>query len=132
MEAPSPRHTRTRQTSTSRLPIRRYFEDPDTIGVRGSTNPDPRLGVKELVIGLEHENRFAAVPLIVTRIATFVARAGDRELTFESAGHALRDRETESLWSLDTGEAVDGPLKGQRLQRVSSQDRLLGDLGEIP
>ena len=40
-----------------------YFADPGRIGVRGSTNPDPRLPGKELVIGIEHNGRFAAVPL---------------------------------------------------------------------
>lgn len=40
-----------------------YFADPERIGVRGSTNPDPRLPGKTLVIGLERAGRFAAVPL---------------------------------------------------------------------
>lgn len=40
-----------------------YFADPERIGVRGSTNPDPRLPGKELVIGLERDGRFAAIPL---------------------------------------------------------------------
>jgi len=120
-------------------PYAGYFADPETIGVRGSRNPDPRLGAKELVIGIERENQFAAVPLgivekrgvfnteawgvplVVTRTASFVARAGERRLMFDSAGHALRDRETGSIWSLESGEAIDGPLKGSRLERVSSK-----------
>ena len=44
-------------------PYEDYFADPERIGVRGSTNPDPRLPGKALVIGLEREGRFAAVPL---------------------------------------------------------------------
>lgn len=40
-----------------------YLTDPERIGVRGSINPDTRLPGKELVIGLEHDGRFAAVPL---------------------------------------------------------------------
>ncbi len=40
-----------------------YFSDPGRIGVRGSTNDDPRLPGKELVIGIERNGRFAAVPL---------------------------------------------------------------------
>lgn len=40
-----------------------YFTDPQRIGVRGSINPDPRLPGKELVIGLERNGHFAAVPL---------------------------------------------------------------------
>lgn len=42
-----------------------YFADPRRIGVRGSTNPDPRLPGKELVLGLERNGRFAAIPLSV-------------------------------------------------------------------
>ena len=41
-----------------------YFLDPERIGVRGSTNPDPRLPGKALVIGLERDGRFAAIPLV--------------------------------------------------------------------
>ena len=44
-------------------PYKDYFVDAERIGVRGSTNPDRRLPGKELVIGLEHNGRFAAVPL---------------------------------------------------------------------
>ena len=44
-------------------PYEDYFADRERIGVRGSTNPDARLPGKELVIGLEHNGRFAAVPL---------------------------------------------------------------------
>ena len=44
-------------------PYEDYFADPQRIGMRGSTNPDPRLPGKELVIGLERNGRFAAVPL---------------------------------------------------------------------
>ena len=40
-----------------------YFADPQRIGVGGSANPDPRLPGKELVIGLERNGRFAAIPL---------------------------------------------------------------------
>ncbi len=40
-----------------------YLADSERIGVRGSTNPDPRLPGKELVMGIEHNGRFAAVPL---------------------------------------------------------------------
>jgi len=45
----------------------------------------------------------------------FSTRLGDRILTFEAKGDGqFRDKETGSLWSL-TGDATDGPLKGQRL-----------------
>ena len=50
-------------------------------------------------------------------------RLGDRVLTFEAlppdgneTGFRVRDRETGSLWSGLRGEAVAGPLEGQRLE----------------
>lgn len=53
-----------------------YFADPKRIGVRGSTNPDPRLPGKELVIGLERNGRFAAIPLsLVEKRAVVEAEA---------------------------------------------------------
>ncbi len=118
----------------------RYFDDPNLIGVRGSRNPDSRLPGKELVLGLEADGRHAAVPLdalrgrtilvttaldrpvVITRAATYDRRAGERTLTFESAGAGgMRDRETGSTWSVETGEAVEGPLQGQRLTRISAK-----------
>ena len=121
-------------------PYASYFDDPDRIGVRGSKNPDGRLGGKELVVGIEAKGRFAAVPLdlvekrgavnveaigvplVVTRMASFDRRVGNQTLTFAAVAPAsLRDRETGSLWLVETGEAVDGPRKGKRLQRVSAK-----------
>jgi hypothetical protein len=49
--------------SLSASPYDGYFTDPEHIGVRGSINPDSRLPGKELVIGIERNGRFAAVPL---------------------------------------------------------------------
>lgn len=118
----------------------RYFDDPGMIGVRGSQNSDARLPGKELVLGLEHDGRFAAVPIsalsqqpilmttafdrpiVVTRTAAYDRRAGDRSLTFEPAdGAKMRDLETGSIWSLDSGRAVAGPLEGRRLARISAK-----------
>jgi hypothetical protein len=54
----------------------------------------------------------------------FVARAGDRNLHFGvsgliyESGLLMYDRETESLWSQFTGQALSGPLAGTRLQRI--------------
>ena len=53
----------------------------------------------------------------------FVARVDGRRLTFEEAGiyngvFLMKDRETRSMWSHYTGEAVGGPLTGKRLQWV--------------
>ncbi len=117
-----------------------YFADPEKIGVRGSTNPDSRLPGKELVLGLEHHGAYAAVPLsdLATRpvinskafgipivlfgngqtAAAYDRRVGGETLTFDSL---RRDRQTESSWNWETGEAVSGPMKGTKLQRISSK-----------
>lgn len=121
-------------------PYERYFSDPRRIGVRGSKNPDSRLPGKELVLGLESEGRHAAVPLevlrrrpilaaqalerplVITRTAAYDRRVGTRTLTFEALdGGRLRDRETGSSWSIETGTAVEGPLQGSQLTRISSK-----------
>lgn len=117
-----------------------YFDDPRMIGVRGSRNPDSRLPGKELILGLEAEGRHAAVPLdalrnrpilltraldrpiVITRTKAYDRRAGGRTLTMEPAeGGRMRDRETGSNWSVETGEATGGPLQGQRLTRISAK-----------
>lgn len=77
-------------------------------------------------------DRFNGSPLVVyysTDDNTAVAwnrTAGKRTLTFGAAGRKdesgnslLRDEETRSLWSWMSGEAVAGPLKGQRLAPVN-------------
>ena len=54
----------------------------------------------------------------------YARRVGDRTLTFIVSGKLWRDslimmdRETETLWSHVTGEAIHGELKGTRLERV--------------
>ena len=57
--------------------------------------------------------------------AAFVRRVDRRTLTFEPApgspGVALiRDGETGSLWQVLTGQAVEGELFGERLERLPS------------
>ncbi len=53
-------------------------------------------------------------------------KVGGRVLTFGVSGKLWRnalvmfDRETNSLWSHISGEAIDGALRGQRLQRVAA------------
>ncbi len=50
---------------------------------------------------------------------------GDRTYTFEASGGLLnaslvmRDRETDSWWSIINEEAIHGPAEGQRLEQVS-------------
>jgi hypothetical protein len=56
-----------------------------------------------------------------TSARLFSRRLGDRELTFERPESGqMRDRQTGSLWNRMTGEAIEGPLRGRRLdQRVA-------------
>ncbi len=113
-----------------------YFADPGRIGVRGSTNPDPRLPGKTLVLGLERNGRFAAVPLPVVEawrvlnvsaldvpIVVTPSAAYERgTLAFEPIDSmTMRDRESGSRWSVESGEAIDGPKRGTRLQRISAK-----------
>ncbi len=51
-------------------------------------------------------------------VHAFLRQAGGRVLEFERQGGTLVDTETGSLWDLARGIAVDGPLRGQVLQRV--------------
>jgi hypothetical protein len=62
-------------------------------------------------------------PLCGTGIA-YLARAGDRELTFGVSGllynsdMLLYDRQTRSLWSQIMRQAVSGPMKGAQLEAI--------------
>ena len=53
--------------------------------------------------------------------AVFDAVLEDRELTFELQGEAITDTETGSTWNI-RGQAVEGPLAGQRLERIVHAD----------
>jgi hypothetical protein len=61
------------------------------------------------------------------RIPSPVATTCDCVLTFRLAGinngnAVLRDEQTNSIWQQSTGEAIFGPLKGQHLERVHSDE----------
>ncbi|MCH8283044.1 MAG: DUF3179 domain-containing protein [Chloroflexi bacterium] len=51
-------------------------------------------------------------------VQVFVRQAQGQVLTFVPDGMQMRDRETGSLWDPIRGLAVEGPLRGQGLQRV--------------
>ena len=65
-------------------------------------------------------------PLCFTAMV-FERQVGDSELTFGVSGslilnsRVMFDRQTDSLWSQFLGEAVKGPLEGERLALVPSQ-----------
>ena len=118
-------------------------------GILGEANKDKRLPSKELVLGMVVaglakaypfsvisdqtviNDHFAGEPIVVTfepiseSGAAFERRLDGKTLNFEPAegrgGVALmQDLETGSLWQVLTGQAVDGPLFGQRLERLPS------------
>ena len=114
-------------------------------GVIGETRSDDRLQTKQFIIGVDAGQATMAfpfskltqqpvvnadvgdVPILVLFDAenangiVFSRLASDRVLTFESAGDGqLRDLETGTLWDLWEGEAIDGPLAGEKLERVKS------------
>ena len=118
-------------------------------GILGEANKDKRLPSKELVLGMVVaglakaypfsvisdqtviNDHFAGDPVVVTfepiseSGAAFDRRLDGKTLNFEPAegrgGVALmQDLETGSLWQVLTGQAVDGPLFGQRLERLPS------------
>ncbi len=51
-------------------------------------------------------------------IQAFVRIVGQDELAFTLQGDTLVDQQTGSTWDLDRGIAVEGPLRGEVLQRV--------------
>ncbi len=118
-------------------------------GILGEANKDDRLPRKELILGvavsgLAKAYPFSAIsrqPVINDRFAgdevlvafepisesgaAFKRRLDGRTLTFEPADvrdgvTLMRDQETGSLWRVLTGQAIEGPLLGQRLERLPS------------
>ena len=125
-----------------------YYSGGST-GIIGESNKDRRLPKKELVMGMTVSgfakaypfsaiseqtiinDHFAGEEVVITfepvseSGAAFQRRLEGRTLTFEPAeervGIALmRDLETGSLWQVLTGQAVEGPLSGQKLERLPS------------
>ena len=118
-------------------------------GIIGESNKDRRLPKKELVLGMTVSgfakaypfsaiseqtiinDHFAGEEVVITfepvseSGAAFQRRLDGRTLNFEPAegrvGIALmQDLETGSLWQVLTGQAVEGPLLGQKLKRLPS------------
>ena len=118
-------------------------------GILGEANKDKRLPRKELVIGMAISgvakaypfsaiseqavinDHFAGAEVVIAferfseSGAAFRRRLDGRTLTFEPAEGRrgitlMRDLQTGSLWQVLTGQAIDGPLSGQRLERLPS------------
>jgi hypothetical protein len=75
------------------------------------------------------EGEVGNVPIVLAAvdedlpIVAFERVVGDRVLTFSSADSlepALEDAETRSLWRVSDGKAIDGPLQGEQLTRVTA------------
>jgi hypothetical protein len=107
------------------------------------TNNDDRLGLKEIVIGLENEGQYKAYrlhnvekkkvindqvngkPISLFSLNPFMARAyspivdGQTTLQFEYnvKNITLVDKQTRSQWNFD-GKAIDGQMKGKQLIRL--------------
>ena len=113
-------------------------------GVIGETLQDDRLYVKEFVTGVELDGAAIAYPFSVlndepvvndtvngqellvifdkdTAATAVYSRVVDGQtLTFSGDGFILTDDETGSTWDVFTGEAIDGTLAGQQLERIKS------------
>ena len=130
----------------SRDPYSSYYQSQSP-GVVGEYTADNRLGVKDLVIGVDLEQQAIAYPIMAlqreqvindsvagvdllvvyeTRSAASMVydrHVGDHELTFvlaQGGSQQIMDNETGSLWNVFTGEALEGPLDGLRLTRLKS------------
>lgn len=121
-----------------------YFRNQQA-GILGEANHDPRLPVKELVLGLDHGDTQRAYafadlardpvvndvyedePIVVVfdaeseSAAVFSRKVAGQLLTFTRTGRrTMQDTETGSTWSTSTGRASDGPLANTELRRVRS------------
>jgi len=120
-----------------------YYDNGSTDLILES-NKDRRLPNKQLVMEITKAYPFSAISqesvindhfageeVVITfdptseSGAAFVRRLNGRNLTFEPApGRAgvalMRDQETGSLWQVLTGQAVEGDLFGERLERLPS------------
>lgn len=123
-----------------------YYQDPDAVGAYGEANPDRRFDRKDIVLGValgEYARAYALRDLFRNNIITdtlgetkvvvvYDERSGlaavfdrtvvGRTLTLGQAEEPLHmtDEETGSVWSKLDGQALDGPLKGERLTMIPS------------
>ena len=103
---------------------------PGEIGI--STGRGPRSTLYPYDVLLERgvvNDTVLRRPVVVTmdpetrETSVFSRRLQDRTLTFrpleseDDSGATMRDDQTGSLWDRSTGEALEGPLEGRRLER---------------
>lgn len=125
-------------------PYRSYYAS-GSAGVIGETRRDDRLHTKQFVIGVDTGqatmafpfSELSRAPVINAQVgespvlvlfdadnangAVYSRLSGGRVLTFESVSEdQLRDLETGTLWSAFGVEATEGPLAGEKLDRVKS------------
>ena len=125
-----------------------YHEDPEKIGVRGTTNPDQRLPGKSLVYGIRLGDGAAAIPfdlldrhpvlnaeVLGRPIVVFSPPGENAAMVYERTvdGEVLelervarpgerlvaRDEGTDSTWSWESGECLLGAFEGRRMTRIS-------------
>ena len=124
-----------------------YNRDRSRLGIFGRRMDRTALPPKERILGVRFgsdatafvvsdvrdavivEGSVGDVPIILAAIdddlpvVAFERVVGDRVLTFSPADSpepALEDAETRSRWRVSDGEAIDGPLRGERLTRVTA------------
>ena len=128
----------------SRDPYTGYYNSSSS-GVIGQSTVDDRLYVKEFVIGVEQDGQAVAYPfsflndtpvlndtvgsqslLVVFDAETgngvvFDRQVADHILTFSiTDGLRITDAETGTIWNGLTGQAIEGPLAGESLNRIKS------------
>lgn len=121
-----------------------YFKDPDRIGIFRTRWLMERLPGKKLIHGITLGPHALAVPddklkpdmllegklgeavVLVVRtseggVRAFLAKVGDKSLTFRRGSKELQyvDRQTKSIWDLEQGLCLSGKLKGKKLQQLT-------------
>jgi hypothetical protein len=123
-----------------------YNRDPSRIGIFGRRLKDSALPPKERILGVRYNDAATAfvlkdvreagivqaqvggMPIVLASLApnlpvvAFERRISGRVLTFgrTEGSTELEDADTRSRWRISDGVAVDGPLKGERLLRVTT------------
>lgn len=124
-----------------------YNRDPSRLGIFGRRMKASALSPKERILGIRYngaataftekdvrqegivEAEVGGVPVVLAAlgpnlpVVAFERRVQGRALRFTRAGAAepvIEDADTHSRWRVSDGQAIDGPLKGERLTRVTA------------